>query len=133
MTDAITALTRKTSLRKACKELSLAEMEKLAANISDLLEERKAEEAAKREADQEKQQKIEALKKEFLDAGIEISEFLDSIQGATTTKKKAAVKPKYEIRDENGELHQWTGRGRTPKVFKAYFDKGGRKEDCLIK
>jgi DNA-binding protein H-NS len=33
----------------------------------------------------------------------------------------------------DGEMHQWTGRGRTPKVFQAYFDKGGSKESCLIK
>ncbi len=43
------------------------------------------------------------------------------------------VEPKYQVTDENGELHQWSGRGRTPAVFKAFFESGNTKEDCLIK
>ncbi len=133
MSDVLNVLTRKTSLRKACKELSLADMEKLSENLLEMIEERKSEEAARLVEQKEKLERLESLKKEILDSGIELSELIDSLEGGAAPKKKGSVKPKYEIRDAEGVLHQWTGRGRTPKVFQAYFDQGGTKEKCLIK
>ena len=34
--------------------------------------------------------------------------------------------------DDEGNEHEWSGRGRTPLAFQAYFDKGFTKDDCLI-
>lgn len=134
MSDVINVLTRKTSLRKACRDLQLSEMEKLAETLAELIAERQEEEAAQLEAQKEKLEKLEAIKKQIAESGIDISDLVESLDGAPAAKKtKGTVKPKYQIKDENGELHQWTGRGRTPKVFQAYFDKGGSKESCLIK
>ncbi len=131
MTDIINALTRKTSLRKVCKELTLAEMEKLAESISELVEERKEAEAAVMEEQKEKREKLDAIKREMESAGIDISELLQSME-SVAPKKKGTVKPKYQLRDAEGVVHKWTGRGRTPKVFQEYFNQGGSKEDCLI-
>ena len=47
---------------------------------------------------------------------------------------RGPVEPKYEYRDENGELCTWTGRGRTPVSFVKMLEKTGKKaEDFLIK
>jgi len=46
-------------------------------------------------------------------------------------KKGTKVAPKYVI-TRDGKTHQWTGRGRMPLVFKAFVDKGGALEKCLI-
>ena len=46
-------------------------------------------------------------------------------------KKGTKVSPKYTITSE-GKTHQWTGRGRMPLVFKAFIDRGGALEQCLI-
>lgn len=68
---------------------------------------------------------------------------------ATPPKRKAAVKkapakrkigprkgqkvaPKYQLK-VGKETHKWTGRGRMPLVFKAFVEKGGSLNQCLIK
>lgn len=132
MTDIVNVLTRKTSLRKACKELSLAEMEKLAENLSELIEESKEAEEARLAEQKERLEKLESIKREMETAGIAISDLKQVMEGAAPKKKTGTVKPKYQVKDSEGKVHQWTGRGRTPKVFQAYFDQGGTKEDCLI-
>ncbi|WP_210397650.1 H-NS family nucleoid-associated regulatory protein [Motiliproteus sediminis] len=134
MSDIINVLTRKTSLRKACRDLQLADMEKLAETLAELIAERQQEEADRLEAQKQKLAKLEAIKKQIAESGIDISDLVESLDPAPAAKKpKGSVKPKYEIKDDKGEIHRWTGRGRTPKVFQAYFDKGGSKESCLIK
>lgn len=67
---------------------------------------------------------------------------------ATPTKRKAAAKrapakrktgprkgkkvaPKYQLK-VGKETHKWTGRGRMPLVFKAFVEKGGSLDKCLI-
>ena len=94
MSEVINVLTRKTSLRKACKELSLEEMEKLAGNLSALITEKKAEEKAKQAADKERNAKIESLKKELVNSGIEINDLVAAMQGAGAGKKKKTGKVK---------------------------------------
>lgn len=133
MSEVINVLTRKTSLRKACKEISLADMEKLAESLSGLIEERKEEESKMAAAQQEKLAKLEALKSEMQNAGIDISDLLASMEAVPKAKPKSTVAPKYQVTDDEGNVHKWTGRGRTPKPFQAFFDKGHSKEDCLIK
>ena len=35
--------------------------------------------------------------------------------------------------DDEGQVHEWSGRGRTPVAFKEYFEKHGvSKEDTRI-
>lgn len=132
MSDVLNVLTRKTSLRKACKEITIADMEKLAESLSGLIEERKEEEKAMAEAQQEKFAKLEALKAEMTNAGIDISDLVAAMESAPKAKKKSTVEPKYQVTDSEGNVHKWTGRGRTPKVFQEFFDKGNTKDDCLI-
>jgi len=50
----------------------------------------------------------------------------------TQARKVQKVAPKYSIK-ANGQTVQWTGRGRMPLVFRAFVDKGGSLEKCLIK
>lgn len=134
MSEVINVLTRKTSLRKACKEISLADMEKLAESLAGLIEERNEEESKMAAAQEEKLAKLEALKSEMQSAGIDISDLLASMETVPKVKKvKSTVAPKYQVTDGEGNVHKWTGRGRTPKSFQAFFDKGNSKEDCLIK
>ncbi|WP_286239775.1 H-NS histone family protein [Neptuniibacter halophilus] len=130
MSDFIKTLTRKNSLRKQCQELSVAELEKVIADLTSIAEDKKAEEEALLAAEQEKADKIEAIRQSMLDAGIEIDDLMGLIGETATPKKK--VQPKYRITDDEGTVHEWSGRGRTPLAFQAYFDKGFTKEDCLI-
>lgn len=132
MSDILNVLTRKTSLRKASKELSVAELEKLAENLAELIEERQQEAAAMEAELAQKQASIDAIKQKMAESGVDLSDLLSALEGSGAAKPKGTVKPKYQIKDADGSLVQWTGRGRTPKVFQQFFDQGGSKEDCLI-
>lgn len=129
MTDFVKLLTRKNSLRKQCQSLSCAEIEKAIADLNEILEEKQQEEEALQVVERERLSKIEAIKKSMQDAGIE----LDDLLGMIDAPVKKKVEPKYQVTDDAGEVHKWSGRGRTPAVFQAYFAKGFSKEDCLIK
>lgn len=80
----------------------------------------------------QKQANIDAVKKQMAEKGVDLNDLLAVLDVAATPKTKSTVKPKYQIDDGQGNVLQWTGRGRTPKLFQAYFDQGGSKEDCLI-
>ncbi len=130
MTDIVKVLTRKNSLRKQCQDLSVSDIEKIIADLSDILLDKQAEEKARMEADREKSEKIEIIRKTMQEAGIDFDDLKDLV--AAAPKKK--VESKYRVTDDEGNVHEWSGRGRTPVVFQQYFDKHGvDKEACLIK
>lgn len=132
MTDSIQKLLRKTSFRKAAQELSMDELQKLLANVQNTIEERAAEETERVEADKARQQSIAEVKKALADAGISVDELQGALGGLKPKKAKGSVAPKFQLKDADGNIVQWTGRGRTPKIFAEYFEKGGSKADCLI-
>jgi DNA-binding protein H-NS len=47
-------------------------------------------------------------------------------------KKGKKVAAKYQLK-MGKETHKWTGRGRMPLLFKAFWDKNGSLDKCLIK
>ena len=128
MSDFLKTLTRKNSLRKHCADLSVAEIEKVLADLKEIAEDKRAEEEAAVAAKQAREEKIDVIRQTMKDAGIDLEDLLGSIDVAP--KKK--VQPKYRITDEDG-IHEWSGRGRTPIAFQKFFDQGNTKEDCLIK
>ena len=129
MTDFVRILTRKNSLRKQCQELSTDELSKIITDLGDILEEHKAQELAKSQAEQEKAGKIEAIRQAMLDSGIGFEDLKEIVP--TVVKKK--VQAKYRVVVDN-ITHEWSGRGRTPVVFQQYFDaNNATKESCLIK
>jgi DNA-binding protein H-NS len=128
MTDFVKLLTRKNSLRKQCNELSSADIEKAIADLTEILEEKQAQEEELIAVERERSEKIEAIKQSMLDAGIGLDDLMNMVEAPV--KKKVA--PKYQVTDENGDVYQWSGRGRTPAAFQAEFAKGKTKEDFLI-
>ncbi|MCP4594968.1 H-NS histone family protein [Neptuniibacter sp.] len=130
MSDFLKILTRKNSLRKQCQDLSVSELEKVISDLTVIAEDRRAEEEALAAAEQEKTAKIEAIRQSMKDAGVDINDLMALVGETAAPKKK--VSPKYRITDDEGNVHEWSGRGRTPLAFQAYFDKGFTKDDCLI-
>jgi DNA-binding protein H-NS len=130
MSDILKVLTRKNSLRKQCQELGVADIEKVISDLNDILEEKQAEEAAKAEELAAREEKIALIRQTMQDAGLDMDD-LQSVIGAAPKKK---VEAKYRITDDEGTVHEWSGRGRTPLAFQAYFDKHGvDKEAVAIK
>lgn len=131
MSDFLKILTRKNSLRKQCQELSVSDLEKVISDLTVIAEDKRAEEEAVAAAEQAKLEKIESIRKSMLEAGVDISDLMSMVGDASTGVKKK-VGPKYRIEDDEGNVHEWSGRGRTPLAFQAYFEKGFTKDDCLI-
>lgn len=129
MTDFVRMLTRKNSLRKQCQELSVDELSKIITDLGDILEEHKELEFARSQAESEKAEKIEAIRKAMLDSGIGFEDLREIVP--TVVKKKVQAKYRVTVDDIT---HEWSGRGRTPVVFQQYFDENNAtKESCLIK
>lgn len=126
MTDFIKTLTRKNSLRKQTQELGVAEIEKVMSDLTDILDERRAEEAAKAEAEAAKAAAIEAIRKQMMEAGVDLNELAEQVDSSP----RKSVKAKYVI-EVDGESHYWSGRGRTPVVFADYMKAKGINKDQL--
>lgn len=127
MTDFIKLLTRKNSLRKQCQELTVADIEKVLADLTDILEERREEESKKAAEEAAKVEAIEAIRKQMIEAGIDMTELV----GQVDTGSRKSVKAKFRIEDEEGNEHFWSGRGRTPVAFAQYMEKHGISKEEL--
>lgn len=129
MSDFIKTLLRKNSLRKQCQSVGADEIEKVIADLTDILEERRAEEAALLEQNRAKLEAIEAIRQKMREAGIALDELTGITESAPKSRKE--VKAKYQITDASGQTHAWTGRGRTPAVFADYMASRGITKDQL--
>lgn len=118
ITDSIQKLLRKNSFRKAAQELSIDELQKLLTNVQETIEERSIEEAELAEANKAKQQSISDVKKAMAQAGISFDELQGALGDVKPKKAKVTVAPKYQVEGSDGNIVQWTGRGRTPRYFK---------------
>src|SRR6056300_740809 len=129
MSDFIKTLLRKNSLRKQCQSVSVDDIEKVIADLTDILEERRTEEAALLEQNRAKLEAIAAIHQKMREAGIA----LDELAGisASAAKSRKEVKAIYQITDASGQTHERTGRGRTPSVFADYMASRGITKDQL--
>ncbi|WP_394180828.1 H-NS family nucleoid-associated regulatory protein [Marinomonas posidonica] len=122
----------KAKARAAAKELNVAQLENLIAGLNNALEKAKEEEASKAAEQAEKSARAEEIANLIAKSGLTMEEIsLLTTPKAGATKGKT-VEPKYRL-TVDGKVHEWTGRGRTPKVFQEYFDAGNSRESVEIK
>lgn len=123
----------KAAANRAVKSLDIQQIERALANLSAAAETIKERESLR--AQRKKEVAVKKLKSMMEEMGISASD----ITGTSRTKSKRVtgpkkgkkVAPKYQITID-GITHQWTGRGRTPVVFKSHVESGGSLDDCLI-
>ena len=117
MSEFLDILTHGRRLQGAVKELSLEELSLVAEKLGNIIEARKVKEAEKIKAEQEKNDKLNAIKKQLEDAGLDIDD-LQSLEGGKKSKRSGQKRPvKYILVDDEGNEHPWTGIGRMPKVY----------------
>lgn len=149
--NALTSIAKsKAAANRLAKTLTTAELKKAIANLQSALntaKKREADKAAKKQA-----ANLKKLKAMMAEMGLSAAD-LRKVAGQrtarktatkkTATKKAAAkskrsprkgkkVAAKYQLK-MGKETHKWTGRGRMPLVFKAFLDKNGSLDKCLIK
>ena len=131
-------LLKKSGVKRAVKGFTLVEMEKMASMLADVIKAKKKTEAARNEA--EKAKKLNEINKLMSEAGLSVND-IAGVKGKKGVRKakrnvakktRAVVPPKYRITDGEGTTHEWTGRGRTPKAFEAFFANGGTREEAEI-
>ena len=137
MTDTISIASiakSKVAANRALKSLTIEQVERAIANLSVATETARAREAER--AEKKKAIAVKKLKTMMDEMGISAADITgsDSAPAVSTRKarkKSGNVPAKYSI-TVDGETHQWTGRGRTPVVFRNYVEQGGSLGDCLI-
>jgi len=125
----------KAAANNAVKSLTVEQIERAIANLSAAAKIAQQRDALK--AQRKKEVAVKKLKSMMNELGISADDIAGAVKVKSTKRKSTGPKkgnkvaPKYQI-TVNGVAHQWTGRGRTPVVFKDYVAQGGALEDCLI-
>jgi DNA-binding protein H-NS len=131
MTEFSEITRNKSRFRAACKDLSIEQLKTMAHHLSEFIEKRAQEEVIRAEQSAKKNTERKAILTAIAKAGLTPEDFF-SADAAQTKKVRKPVAPKYRLTDKQGTKHEWSGRGRTPKVFEHYFNNGGSKDSCLI-
>ncbi|MBN3053758.1 H-NS histone family protein [Pectobacterium brasiliense] len=133
MSEALKVLNNIRTLRAQARETDLATLEEMLEKLTVIVEDRREEEASAQQQNAERQAKIEALRAQLLEDGIDPSELLGSVSATKSEKSKREPRPaKYKYVDENGNEKLWTGQGRTPKAIAAALENGKSLEDFEI-
>ena len=125
----------KAAANRALKGLDIDQVERALHNLSAAAKTLKERESLR--AQRKKEVAVKKLKSMMDELGISAEDIVASKKSASTAKKTSGPKkgnkvaPKYQI-TVDGQTYKWTGRGRTPVVFKNYVDQGGSLDDCLI-
>ncbi|MDG1469803.1 MAG: H-NS family nucleoid-associated regulatory protein [Glaciecola sp.] len=121
-------------LQGATKDLSLDELFYAQEKLALVIEKRKEKQAQYEADNQAKIAQIEAIKKQMLEAGLDISDFDSSLVAdkPKRTRKRGAKRPvKYAI-TVNSDTTSWTGIGRMPVVFTQALANGKSLEDFAV-
>ena len=119
-------------LQGATKDLSLDELFDAQEKLALVIEKRKELHAQYELENQAKIAQIEAIKKQMLEAGLDISDFDSSIASDKPKRKRGAKRPiKYAI-TVNNDTTSWTGIGRMPVVFTQALASGKSLEDFAV-
>ncbi|HFG6592176.1 TPA: H-NS family nucleoid-associated regulatory protein [Salmonella enterica subsp. enterica serovar 1,4,[5],12:b:-] len=121
------------SLRAYAREITFEQLVEMQEKLSVVIEERREDaerEAAEREEREKKRQELIQL---IQSEGFDLSELASGATDSGIKTKKAGKKApaKYQF-EENGQVVQWSGRGRTPKAIAEALASGRSLEEFLI-
>lgn len=120
------------SLRAACRDLTLEQLEEGLEKLSAIVDERRQDESAERQAREEHQKKIAEYAEMLKAAGIDPAELVNTVVPENTKVSKRAPRPaKYRYLD-NGVEKTWTGQGRMPSVIAKAVAEGKSVETFAI-
>ncbi|AVQ89168.1 DNA-binding protein (plasmid) [Plesiomonas shigelloides] len=131
--EIIKTLTNIRSLRALARDLDFSVLEDMLAKLSSVVDERRESAEAEKAANTERLAKLEAYKKMLAEDGISLDDLVSAHVAQPSAKKTRAPKPpKYEYRDDNGDVKTWTGQGRMPAPIAKAVETGTALESFLI-
>ena len=125
----------KAAANRAVKTMSVEQVERALHNLSAAAEKIKQQESVRTQ--RKKEMAVKKLKSMMDELGISPDDIVGNTKKVAGKKRSAGprkgnkVAPKYQL-TVDGTTHQWTGRGRTPVVFKVHVENGASLDDCLI-
>ena len=148
-TSALAPFVKSTTMTRAeARRLPIADLEKLVESLGKTLKAEKTK--LEKKQSQERSATIKKVNALLAESGLEPNDLKTAAakpKGKAKPKNKAAAKgklaaakkagkratvpPRYRL-ELDGQEHLWSGRGRTPKVFQAYFNAGNSRESCEI-
>jgi DNA-binding protein H-NS len=128
---ALSVLRKKSSLRAVLRMCSKREIENILDRFVEIQNELEEEKVLEEKMEEERQRKILEITRLVEESGVSIEE-LAAVKGVSPMRTRRKVRPKYRLTDDQGETHEWTGRGRTPVWVREHLDQGGTLEDLQI-
>lgn len=135
MSDALKVINNVRTLRAQSRKLPLETLEEILSKFTLVVDERRQEEAQLQKQRQEKQNKLEALRHQLMEDGIDPAELLSAATAASgkNSSNRIPRPAKYQYTDIQGVTKSWTGQGRMPKVIASAISAGKKLEDFEIK
>ena len=131
MNEFLDILTHGRRLQGAVKELSIQELETVQEKLAKIIDKRKEKALEEEKVGQEKRAKLEEIKKQMEEAGLNFEDLQSLNEDAP--KKVGKKRPvKYKLTDSEGVTHPWTGIGRMPRVYKEALESGKSLEDYSV-
>lgn len=134
--EIIKTITNIRSLRAFARDVDFSVLEEMHTKLATVVEELREAAEAKKAEEAERLEKLEAYRKMLAEDGISLDDLI-GLHGETKAKapsqKRAPRAPKYEYRDDNGEMKTWTGQGRMPTPIAKAVEAGTALETFLIK
>ena len=121
----------KAKARAAAKELTVAQLENLIAGLNKALEKAKEDAIAQAEVEAQKSARAEEIANLIAKSGLTMEEVALLSTPKAGATKGITVEPKYRLTIQD-KTYEWTGRGRTPKVFQEYFNAGNSRKSVEI-
>ncbi|URL15714.1 H-NS histone family protein [Pantoea ananatis] len=133
MSNALQTLNNIRTLRAQARETSLEQLEDMLAKLTTVIDEFREEQASVIKEREVKQAKLEAIRAQLLEDGIDPQELLNGLSPKHKAKSTRVARPaKYKYTDEKGDEKTWTGQGRTPKAIADAIASGKTMQDFEI-
>ncbi|MBE1288349.1 MAG: H-NS histone family protein [Alteromonadaceae bacterium] len=133
MNDFVNILTHGRRLQGATKSLSLDELLDVQEKLASVIEKRREQLVAEQAELEEKKAKIEAIRQQMIEAGLDISDFdAEHNLKPKQSRRKGQKRPVRYVITKDGQETEWTGIGRMPLVFRDVLESGGSLEDYAV-
>ena len=117
-------------LSASLKDLPSSEIKEVIDKLTQIYDEVKEREEQANALVRQKEEGISKIKQIMEENSLTAEEMFEAI-GRPVKQRK--MKARYRFTDANGNVHEWTGQGRTPRLLSELFELDGTsKEDYLI-
>jgi DNA-binding protein H-NS len=132
MSDFLRTFLNARSLKAITRELTLEQLNEGYEKLTAIVEERRIQEEAARQGQEDRLRKIEEYKALLRSEGIELADLVGATPTVEKESKREPRPAKYQYTDAAGNMQTWTGQGRQPVPIREGIATGKTLSDFLI-